>query len=226
LGLFFQEHEIIFVLSSCQGFILWIVEHRYFSPVPAFVKGYSKASDEDIIQAIIHEGKTELFGLLYDRYADKVFRKCISFVQDRDIAQDMVQDVLLKVFTQLSKFKGNSRFSTWLYAITYNYCVEYYRRSNRYPSADIDEGPDIAEPDDQAEKDLLGLRAEKLHKAMSLIAPEDKAILLMKYQDDTSIKDLTEHLDASESAVKMRLARARERVRALIQEAEQHDARP
>jgi len=189
------------------------------------VQGYTKASDETIIEAIINEGKTELFGLLYDRYADKVFRKCISFVQDRDVAQDMVQDVLLKVFTQLSKFKGHSRFSTWLYAITYNYCVEYYRRSQRYPTADIDDGPDIAEPDDQAEKDLLSLRAEKLRKAMDLISPEDKAILLMKYQDDTSIKDLTEQLDASESAVKMRLARARERVRSIIQEAEQNDVR-
>jgi RNA polymerase sigma factor (sigma-70 family) len=188
------------------------------------VQGYTDASDETIIEAIIQEGRTELFGLLYDRYADKVFRKCISFVRDRDVAQDMVQDVLLKVFTQLAKFKGNSRFSTWLYAITYNYCVEYYRRSQRYPSADIEEGPDIAEPDDQAEKDLLSLRAEKLRKAMDLISPEDKVILLMKYQDDTSIKDLTEHLNASESAIKMRLARARERIRLLIQEAEQKDA--
>lgn len=191
----------------------------------SIVQGYIKASDETIIEAIINEGKTELFGLLYDRYADKVFRKCISFVQDRDVAQDMVQDVLLKVFTQLAKFKGNSRFSTWLYAITYNYCVEYYRRSQRYPTADIDDGSDIAEPDEQAERDLLGLRAEKLRKAMELISPEDKAILLMKYQDDTSIKDLTEHLDVSESAVKMRLARARERVRSIIQEAEQNDVR-
>lgn len=190
------------------------------------MKGFIQASDETIIEAIITEGKTELFGLLYDRYADKVFRKCISFVQDRDIAQDMVQDVLLKVFTQLSKFKGNSRFSTWLYAITYNYCVEYYRRSNRYPTTDLDDSPEIAEPNDQDEKDLLSLRAEKLRKAMERIAPEDKAILLMKYQDDTSIKELTEQLEASESAVKMRLARARERVRAIIQEAEGKDARP
>ena len=184
------------------------------------VHNYRKASDEQIIEAIIHEGKTDLFNLLYDRYADKVYRKCISFAHDQDVAKDMVQDVLLKVFTKLSKFKGNSRFSTWLYAITYNYCVEYYRRSSRFPTTDIEDEIDLAEEDDQQEKDLLALRAEKLKAALDLITPEDRVILLAKYQDDTSIKDLTEQLDISESAVKMRLARARKRVKDIIQEAE------
>lgn len=185
---------------------------------------YQKASDEAIIEAIVHEGKAELFDLLYDRYADKVFRKCISFAQDKAVAQDMVQDVLLKVFTQLSKFKGNSRFSTWLYAITYNYCVEYYRRNNRYATVDIDDGPDLAEENDALERDLLSFRSEKLRIALEQISPEDKVILLLKYQDDASIKDLTEQLNISESAVKMRLARARQRVRQIIEDAEKNNA--
>lgn len=184
------------------------------------MKPHRKATDEAIIDKIINEGKTELFGLLYDRYSDKVFRKCISFVQDRDLAQDMVQEILLKVFTQLSKFKGNSRFSTWLYAITYNYCVEYYRRSTRFVKVDIDAGPDIAEADDQLERDLLALRADKLRRAMEKVGPDDRMILLLKYQDDASIKELMEQLDISESAVKMRLARARQRVKTIIEEAE------
>jgi len=185
-------------------------------------KDYRKLSDEELISLIMDEGKTELFNHLYDRYADKVYRKCISFVKDKDIAKDMVQDVLLKVFTQLNKFKGKSRFSTWLYAITYNYCVEYYRKNNRYTNVDIDEGPDFPDQNDDNESELLSERVDRLKRAMDRIAPEDKVILLMKYQDEGSIKELMEHLDISESAVKMRLARARKRVRQIIVDGEKH----
>lgn len=185
-------------------------------------KDYKKLSDEALIELIMEEGRTDLFNLLYERYSDKVYRKCISFVKDPDIAKDMVQDVLLKVFTKLNKFKGKSRFSTWLYAITYNYCVEYYRKNNRFTNVDISEGPELAEKNDDNETEMLGERVERLKRAMERIAPEDKTILQMKYQDDGSIKDLMDHLDISESAVKMRLARARRRVRQVIVESERN----
>ncbi len=178
-----------------------------------------KLTDEALISAIIEEGKSELFSILYDRYADKVYRKCISFAHDRDIAQDMVQDVLLKVFTQLNKFKGKSRFSTWLYAITYNFCVEHYRKSGRMPTVDIDEGPDLAEIDEN-EDELLAMRAPKLNYALDQVSPEEKMLLLMKYQDDIPISEIMDSLSISESAVKMRLSRARKRVKMIILEQE------
>ncbi|MCB0836080.1 MAG: sigma-70 family RNA polymerase sigma factor [Bacteroidetes bacterium] len=182
-------------------------------------KDNKQLSDEVLIEAITQKGETELFGILYDRYSNKVYRKCLSFVKDESAAQDMVQDVLLKVFTQLGKFQGKSRFSTWLYAITYNYCVEYYRKNNKYAMVDIDEGPDISVDDDD-EKELLKMRAEQLKWALDQVAPEDKMILLLKYQDDTPIKEIMDTLDISESAVKMRLARARQRVKQVVQERE------
>lgn len=198
---------------------------RRFLPLPLQPNplDYLKATDEAIISAITEEGKSELFGILYDRYADKVFRKCISFVKDPDPARDLAQDILLKVFTQLSRFRGNSRFSTWLYAVTYNHCVEHYRRQTRIKQVDIDQGPDLPEDNDQLEQDLLGLRADKLRKALERIPPEDKMLLLLKYQDDTPIKELMDQLDITESAVKMRLSRARQRVKQLIQEAEKNE---
>jgi RNA polymerase sigma factor (sigma-70 family) len=177
------------------------------------------ATDEELIAAIAQGGKTDLFGMIYDRYANKVYRKCISFVKDPDIAQDMVQDVFLKVFFQISRFKGKSRFSTWLYAITYNFCVEYYRKHNKYTMVDIDEGPEIADHS-MDEQEVLQIRTEILKRSLEAISPEDKMILLMKYQDDTPIKDIMDHLSISESAVKMRLARARKRVKTVAEELE------
>ncbi|WNJ21007.1 sigma-70 family RNA polymerase sigma factor [Pontibacter sp. G13] len=184
------------------------------------VKDYHTYSDEALIHEITEGGRTHLFSILYDRYSDKVYRKCISFVRDRDVAQDMVQDILIKVFTQLSKFKGNSRFSTWLYSITYNYCVEYYRKNNKVSTVGIEEGPDISDEGDADDLEILALRRDHLQRALDQVAPEDKMILMMKYQDDISIKELMNTLELSESAVKMRLARARKRVKQLIRQSE------
>ncbi len=162
---------------------------------------------------MVNEGKNELFGILYDRYANKVYGKCLSFFKDKEIAQDMVQEVLVKAFTRLSAFRIESRFSTWLYAITYNYCVEQYRRNQRYPISQLDDNLEVPEDDESEEREILSLKMEQLKLALDRVAPEDKMILLMKYQDDMSIRELMETLELQESAVKMRLARARTRVR-------------
>ncbi len=180
-----------------------------------------QSTDEDLVRLIKEEGRSELFGILYNRYSEKVYRKCMSFVKDSDIAQDMVQDVLLKAFSQLSKFKGNSRFSTWLYAITYNYCVEQYRKHSRYTKVDLNETYELAEVDESEEKARFETRKNCLKCSLEEISRDDRVILTMKYQEQSSIKELMDHLHISESAVKMRLARARKRLKAVLAESEQ-----
>ena len=196
----------------------------FFTQVLIFLEGNPHTlSDEELVQLIVGQSKTELFGILYDRYADKVYRKCISFSKDEEVAKDMVQDVLLKVFSKLNRFKGNSRFSTWLYAITYNFCVEYYRKDSRFRTQDIDQGPEIAADEETEERELLSWRVDQLKFALDQVAPEDKVLLLLKYQDETPIKEIMDTLEVSESAVKMRLSRARQRVRQVILEREQNE---
>ena len=177
-------------------------------------------TDEVLIDRIVNQKEEALYSVLYDRYMDKVFRKCMSFVKNEDVAMDMVQDILLKAYTRLDRFKGNSKFSTWLYAITYNYCVEHYRKETRYTQIDINEGADIAEPDDQFLNDLQSSRTTKLKKALQRISEEDRDLLVMKYYQNVSIKELMDKLQLTESAVKMRLARARQRIKHLISQAE------
>ena len=71
---------------------------------------------------ILETGDTELFGIIYDRYANKVYRKCLSVIKESDTAQDLVHDILVKVFVSLPTFKGQSKLGSWIYAITYNPC--------------------------------------------------------------------------------------------------------
>lgn len=152
------------------------------------------------------------FGILYDRYSAKVFQKCLGMTRDRDLAKDLTHDIFLKTFVNLTKFDHRSRFGTWLYSITYNYCLDSLRKSQRQRSQDLDERTEEGLTDDDAyEAELLALKAERIDEVLAHIDPPDRALLLMKYQDDLSVKEIMEVLVLGESAVKMRIMRARER---------------
>lgn len=167
-------------------------------------------SDEDLVKVIVESKSHDDFGIIYDRYAEKVYHKCISFVKDLDLAQDLTHDIFLKVFVNLSRFSHKSKFSTWLYSLTYNFCIDYLRKNNKVRNETDETLTNIPDnEDDRNEKELLSLRAERLAIVLDLMNPDDKAVLLMKYQDDMSVKDIEDALMISESAVKMRVKRAR-----------------
>ncbi len=172
-------------------------------------------TDEALVEAIVKTNDTLLFEVLYDRYATMVYNKCYGFANSVDEAKDLTQDVFLRVFVKLASFKGKSKFSTWLYAFTYNHCVNYVTRNTakkiEKKAVSSDSIENIREDIDST-RELETMRAEKLKKVMELISPEEKMILLLKYQDSLSIKELSEALDIGESAVKMRLKRAKEKL--------------
>ncbi len=85
--------------------------------------------EEDFIHDL-KEGKRNAFAHLIDEFQDKVYAKCLSFVPNREDAEDIAQEVFLEVFKAIQKFKGNSKLSTWIYRITVNKCLEFIRKKN------------------------------------------------------------------------------------------------
>ncbi len=176
---------------------------------------FQKLTDEELVEKIVIQNNTILFGEIYDRYAQKIYNKCFGFVNSKEEAKDLTQDVFLKLFTKLSSYKKQAKFSTWLYAFTYNLCVNFV---NRDKENKINKLSDPIEDDEiylhieVNEDSLFQMQVNKLQKALELIDPNDKSILLLKYQDDVSIKELVILLNISESAVKMRLKRAKSRI--------------
>ncbi|GAA4230754.1 RNA polymerase sigma factor [Postechiella marina] len=176
-----------------------------------------KAPDEDLVKAIVKTNDTMLFEVLYDRHAEMVFNKCYGFAKGEDEAKDLTQDVFLKLFVKLPSFKGTSKFSTWLYAFTYNHCVNYVTRSKakkfEKQSVDYKDIENLSDDyDDEDDQSFLQMKVEKLKIALELISPDEKMILLLKYQDGLSIKDIVGVLDIGESAVKMRIKRAKDKL--------------
>jgi RNA polymerase sigma-70 factor (ECF subfamily) len=178
-----------------------------------------KLTDQEILDRILG-GETELFGILYDRYANKVYRKCLSIVKDQSTAQDLVHDIMIKVFTSLPKFQGRSKFGSWVYAITYNKCIDFVRNRKKVGEVELDDDREGIEDDSEEMPyaDIVAMKADRLRELMWELQEVDRVVLLMKYQDELSVQEIEEALDIKSSAVKMRLKRARERLKALYRE--------
>lgn len=171
-----------------------------------------KMKDEEIIAEYLKTQRSDLFDILYKRYHGKVFGKCISLLKSESEAEDAMQEIFVKILLNLSKFSGKSKFSTWLYSITYNFCIDTIRRKKKSISVLVD---DIAEKHDKEadinDSFLLEMNIARLKKILEEIPVKDKAILLMKYQDELSIKEIGAMLDKSESAIKMKIKRAKQK---------------
>lgn len=158
------------------------------------------------------EGSSKHFEVLYKRYYPKVLDKCYSFVKNKSTAEELAEDIFSKIFEKLSTFKQISSFSSWLYSITYNHCIDYLREKKKLHYPNWSRENVIPEIIDEAEENIEDINYENLLVILELIHPEEKALLLMKYKDNLSMKQISVALRISEDAAKMRLKRGRTRV--------------
>lgn len=179
-------------------------------------KAFKGVVDEELVRLYVETQRNVYFEELYDRYVDKVYRKCLSFVKNEAQAEDFTHDIFLRVVLKIGSFKEHAKFSTWLYSITYNYCMDQVRQVKRQAEIALDENFDLAEERDEME--LVEMQTQGLKKALQKIDPDERAIILMKYQDDFSIKEISETLKITESAVKMRLMRTKEKLKKIYTE--------
>ena len=187
------------------------------SPSTAPPAGAAGLTDRELVAAILQGGRDYL-NELYRRYQDRVYYKCLGMVKNASLAQDLAHDVFIKVFTNLHKYQGKADLSFWVYAITYNHCVTHLKRAKRLRFDAIDETLDPADGGPQAlsEKRLQDLHLDQLARLLKELRPEDEVLLILKYQEAMSIKQIASILQLSESAVKMRLKRSRERLARLL----------
>ncbi len=168
-------------------------------------------TDSQLIALYLQEQDAQYFSQLYRRYAGKVFAKCISMLADHGMARDATQDVFIKILLNLSKFTEQSSFSTWVYSITYNYCIDLIRKKKKNILIFTEDMGRIS-PEKEAEipdSVILEMETNRLEKVMDKLPVGDKAILDMKYTEDMSIKEIGEVLNKTESAIKMQIMRAK-----------------
>lgn len=168
-------------------------------------------TDEELIRQYLSEDPNQCFEALYNRYVNKVYRRCLSMTQDSALAEDFTHDIFIKVFSKLGNFKERSTFSTWLHAISSNYCLDQLRVAKRKNtvSFDNDDDHDLADTDDAA------MQQETIHlvnQAMQQLSSDEKVLLQLKYENGLSVDAIAEQYNIKPSAVKMRLKRSRDKI--------------
>lgn len=176
--------------------------------------------DLEIINAFREKRHRTCFRLLHDRYASKIYSKAITMLRDEDQAQDATQEIFTKIFLNLGKFQGKSKFSTWVYSVTYNFCIDKIRKEKRSRdlfTTELDTPPDkeADEGDDQA---MLTMQIHGLRRVLTKLKDSERTLLLLKYKEGVKIKDIAKMFNKNESAIKMQLKRAKEKAKRIYDE--------
>lgn len=225
------SQDILLMLNPCIGtlalaamggidLLSFYPNCRTFLPMPDMPldEDFSRTlSDQELIELILEKGDSHYFSILYQRYFRKVYYQVFAYVKTPEEAEDLSQDIFVKLYDKLSRFQGRSSFSTWLFSLSRNAALDYLRRKGNLPEQGVDESrlEHIPEVEDD---ELLQFRADRLAIIMSIMPADDKAILIMKYANEWQIDEIAEAMGLGESAVKMRIKRAKNRVKLLYEE--------
>lgn len=167
--------------------------------------------DEELVRLYLHTRQNAYFEQLYNRYVSKVYRRCYSLTKDASQAEDFTHDIFLRIHSNMNRFQERSAFSTWLYAISYNYCMDQLRSTSRNNIIELDESahnmPDVNDTEQ------LEQRLRHLSVVMENMTLEESMLIRLKYEDDLDIKEIARQYNLKDSAIKMRLKRTRDKIR-------------
>jgi RNA polymerase sigma-70 factor, ECF subfamily len=171
---------------------------------------------EDDRQAIAacQQGEREAFDRLVERYQRDVYRLCYRYVNNHQDANDMAQDVFLKAYRAIGRFRGDSSFSTWLYRIAVNTCLNF-KAARRLPQDELsdqiaDRGASAAERLHQAE------RSAEVRRAVSRLPEKQRATLILKIYQDLTHEEVAGILGSSVGTVKANLFHALANLKKLL----------
>lgn len=177
-----------------------------------------RETDEIIIGNVLN-GDRQAFALLVDNYKDRVFSLVVGIVRNREIAEELAQDVFVKAFSNLKKFRKEASFSTWIYRIAYNTAISETRKKN-YKLKSYDEQLEKATAMNDFEvtesEDIAAQKQKLLKQAMEELVPEEKLILMLYYFEDRSIEEISHSTGLSNSNVKVKLFRLRNKLKELV----------
>ncbi len=171
-------------------------------------------SDTDIVMEVL-AGDTDAFAVIVERYGDMMYNLVRRTLGDGDEARDVVQDIFIKVYGSLGKWRGGSNFSTWLYRVAYNAAVSHGRKHRRR-SEQVDENRLAAVADDDAEALFRKAAEEKkfgdLERALGKLAAPERALVTLFYAEGRSVSELVEITGDSPANVKVKLHRVRKKL--------------
>ncbi|KAB1159876.1 sigma-70 family RNA polymerase sigma factor [Tenacibaculum aiptasiae] len=176
-------------------------------------------NDQTYIDKVL-KGDTNAFSILVEKYKGMIFTLALKMLKSREEAEEISQDTFIKAFKNLNKFKGEAKFSTWLYKIGYRACLDNLKKNKeKYKTGTIDEI--TINKIKSTEGILEGIerkeRAEIINTCMMSLPEDERSILWMFYFEELSLKEIIELTEFSESNVKVKLHRARKRLLTIVE---------
>jgi len=171
-------------------------------------------SDQIYIDKVL-QGDTNAFAYLIDKYKNMTYTLAIKIVKNHEDAEEVAQDSFLKAYEKLSSFKGESKFSTWLYTIAYRNAITKIRKK-RVETADIDSYVINNHSDGSDSPQLEALKNEEQHRyvkeAIERLPEKDALLITLFYLNESSIEEIEQITEMSQSNIKVRLHRARKKL--------------
>lgn len=168
-------------------------------------------SDEQLVKLTV-EGDVSAFNEIVSRWEGKLYGFVYRYLGDAEEAKDVCQEAFVRAYTHLDGFRGQSKFSSWLYQIALNLCRSKLRKKQRRPTVSIDEreeeNPLYALPDEgatPAEQALEGERAMAVREALAELPEHQRTVIILKEYHGLKFREIAEILDTPESTVKSRL---------------------
>ena len=178
----------------------------------------SQPEDQQYIDASI-KGDTRAFAVLVDRYKHMVFTLAIKILKNTEEAEEVSQDVFIKVYQALDAFKGDAKFSTWLYKITYYKSLDYLKKQKRsLNTSSIDSETVYHLPSIENTLDALEAseRKKMIKSAIDELPQDDAVVITLHYFEELSLKEIAEIMSIEANTVKVRLFRSRKRLANLL----------
>jgi RNA polymerase sigma-70 factor (ECF subfamily) len=180
--------------------------------------------DEDIIPLII-KGDIELYAEIIDRYSGKVYSTAYSYTHSQEESKDLVQEILIKTYNNLSSFKEDARFSTWLYRIAVNSCIDWSRKkkSKAIMTAISFEETNILEiitTDTEGPEELLLQQENKeaVRNAVGDLPEIYKTVLILYYFEELQVQEICNILDMPRKTIETRLYRAKKILKSILRQ--------
>jgi RNA polymerase sigma factor (sigma-70 family) len=178
----------------------------------------STIPDQHYIDKML-QGETNAFAVLVDRYKDMIFTLALKMIKNREEAEEVAQDTFIKIYSSLSKFKGDSKFSTWIYKIAYNTCLDRLKKNKKEENnISIDEfSSHLIKTMDNALSALEEKeRKQAIQNCLNLLPREENFLLTLFYFEDQNLEEIGKIMSINANNVKVKLFRSRQKLAVIL----------
>jgi len=185
-------------------------------------------TDTELISKIL-QGEQSFFAQLVERYQNYVFTLVLRFTDSREDAEEISQDIFVKAYRSLADFRGESKFSTWLYTIVRTSCITFLRKK-KLDITSIDNERTFL----QLENRESGFTANSIeqksrhamvNEAIRLLSPDDAQLITLFYKGEQSLEEIGKVMGLEANTVKVKLHRARHRLKEKMEKYFSHEVR-